>query len=151
MEHGNINSNKKILRNNLIILAILVIIFGGWILISNLTKQPSTSNDRPEDNTNSSQVTESDMENLCQDAAVIGKYMTLNEIAIVSALNYDDVFMNLDKTKDDSPVYLLKWNGKNKNTDELIAFSCYASGSKDNLKMLYLSANNVVLFGSLNY
>lgn len=152
MEQPNGTSkNKQVIKLDLILLAILVVVFGGWILIANLTKKSSSSTGgataSPMD---TGEVTQSDVENVCQGSFVLENYID-NKTAIVSALDYNATFIEAGKTKDGAQVYLLTWNGKNKETKEPVRFACYASGTKDNLSIIYLNADGIVLYGTLDF
>lgn len=143
-------TNKHALRNNLILLAIVVVIFGVWILISNITKptpQPSMGTNNIDKSTE--EVSQGDMETFCQDSNLIGKYMSLKDIAVVSASDYNAYFQSYNSDSGEK-IYFLRWNGKDKDGKKLIQFTCYASGTKDNLTLKYLSMDNTALFGTLD-
>lgn len=128
----------------IIIIVVLIIIFtsnGG-----NKTDQ-ATKQDKKET------ITQSDAESYCQDSALLGKYLNLDKISIVSISNYNVRYQDDDTTfdKDGYPIKNLQWTGKNKATDEDIRFSCWVSGPKDETALHWLTANSEDLYGSADF
>lgn len=128
----------------IIIIVILIIIFtsGG----GSDDKQAADSNKKET-------ISQSDAESYCQDSALLGKYVDLDKISIVSISNYDVQYQDDGATfdKDGYPIKSLLWTGKDKDTDKDIRFSCWVSGPKDNTTLHWLSVDDKDLYGSTDF
>ena len=135
-----------------IVVVALILIFaliGGW-----KPEQQPASNEQntSESNTTESTISESsesttneigghiltqdEAEEKCQDAGIIGNYLDLSKISIVSILNYNPQFVAEASgyDQDKNSIALFRWNGKDKDTDEQITFICWVSGTdSDNI------------------
>lgn len=125
----------------IIIVIVLIIIFssGG----SDDKKQATESNKKET-------ISQSDAESYCQNAALLGKYVDLDKISIVSISNYNVQYQDDGATydKDGYPIKDLQWTGKNNDTDSDMRFSCWVSGPKDNTKLHWFSVDGKDLQGS---
>lgn len=128
----------------IIIIVVLIIIFtsGG----GNNTDQ-ATKSDKKET------IAQSDAESYCKDSALLGKYLNLDKISIISISDYNVQYQDDGATfnKDGYPIKNLQWTGKNKDTDEGIRFSCWVSGPKDKTTLHWLTANSEDLYGSADF
>lgn len=125
----------------IIIIVVLIIIFssGG----SNDDKQATDSNKRET-------ISQSDAESYCQDSALLGKYVDLGKVSIVSISNYNVHYQDDGATydKDGYPIKTLQWTGKDKDADKDVRFSCWVSGPKDKTVLHWLSVDGEDLYGS---
>lgn len=128
----------------IIIIVVLIIIFtsGG----GNDDKQAIDSNKKET-------ISQSDAESYCQDSALLGKYVDLDKISIVSISNYNVQYQDDGATfdKDGYPIKSLLWTGKDKDTDKDLRFSCWVSGPKDNTTLHWLSVDGKDLYGSADF
>lgn len=156
----NQSSANQLIKYTAIVIVVLVLLVIGWIssLLSgdesnSKNQNTETSQAAESEEPKSTEITESDAEKFCQDAALIGKHLRLKETAIISILDYNKHFLDDGATfaKDGTPIKMLKWNGKDKTTDELIGFNCWISGTPDKITLHSLSANGKELEGSLNF
>lgn len=92
-------------------------------------------------------ISESAAELFCQDAGLIGKYLNLNTTNIISILNLNEMFGDFSGwfDTDGNPILYVRWNGKNKLTDEEIRFDCWISGTDENIRLHRLSAGSEIL------
>jgi len=97
-------------------------------------------------------ISEHDAELFCQDANLLGKFLELDRISVIKMTDYNLQYVDGGASDaDGTPIKLLSWNGKYKENDETIRFSCWVSGKKDDIKLMYLSVNNISLYGSLDF
>lgn len=128
----------------IIIIVVLIIIFtsGG----GNDDKQATDPNKKET-------ISQSDAESYCQDSALLGKYVDLDKISVVSISNYNVQYQEDDATfdKDGYPIKSLQWTGKDKDVDKDVRFSCWVSGPKDSTTLHWLSVDGKDLYGSANF
>lgn len=145
----NSNGNKHqegfiIFLIPIIIIVVLIIIFtsGG----GNNTDQ-ATNSDKKET------IAQSDVESYCQDSALLGKYLNLDKVSIVSISDYNVQYQDDGATYDKGgyPIKNLQWTGKNKDTNESMRFSCWVSGPKDGIVLHWLTADSKDLYGSADF
>lgn len=75
---------------------------------------------------------DSEAELYCQDAALVGKFLDLNNIDIFRIVDQNTQtgkFGWVDANGND--IYYIRWNGKNKATEESIRFDCWVSGTSE--------------------
>lgn len=84
-------------------------------------------------------ISQSDAEDVCQDANFLQKYVSLKDTSIVT-LSYNPYFTDMG-----DGIKSLQWNGKNKNTDNSILFICDVAkgGDKTVVKKLVIDATVV--------
>jgi len=81
-------------------------------------------------------VSESDVEEFCQDAFLIEKYVKLDDVEILSFGGQSFFDDNTGEfTKSGEQVYSFNWLGEDKNTDKNIRLMCWVSGDKDNFEL----------------
>ena len=97
-----------------------------------------------------------EMEEFCQEEHMVdiqGYFQSIGRnVKVVSMLNYNKFFdENYSKTPDEEqrPVALLNWNGEDKDTGELVVFSCWATKIDGEKKLLLLDIDNHVVRGAL--
>ena len=108
------------------------------------TKTTDTS--KQEEKIEGTNLTESAVEEACQDA----KYNRYNGYDIILATNYNfGVFKTGDTDEAGNPMLMVRWNGKDKSTKETVMFICYVSGSSDdNITEWWIKANNTDIWKS---
>lgn len=152
--------NKKtstLVRNNLIFLAGAIILVAVCVLVGNLTSQktePTSTNTVSGQYPDSirTSITQDDIEEYCQDVALLNKYINTKDISIV-ALEYSPTFYSMQDSYDinGDQFYFLSWSGKNNKTRETIEFACWISGKPDAITLHYLSIGGNTVFGSLTF
>ncbi|MCL1929653.1 PASTA domain-containing protein [Candidatus Saccharibacteria bacterium] len=132
----------------------------GTFIVLVVTKPSPEPDPAPESNGNTPEqpgtptryvISENTAEKYCQDAALIGRYINLNDINIIWATNYGKYFDDKAGGYDESgnPIAFLRWNGKYKKSGAQIMFSCWISGSSnDNITLHWLSINGTDYVGS---
>ena len=98
-------------------------------------------------------VSESATKQFCKDQ-VISRHPQIGSIKVSDYFGDYKEFYNHDNTFDKNGDYIIRfqWNGKNKQTDQNILFSCYVSGRNDSdMTLHYLSAGVLDLYGSLSF
>lgn len=95
-------------------------------------------------------ISEYAVEEYCQDAALLKKYINMNQTSIISTTDYNSLYSDtgyFDNNGD--KVVSFSWNGKDKNSGNLIRFSCFVSGSGDgNISLKKLNINATSVYGS---
>ena len=135
-------------RANFIIGLVAVIIIGVVVTVNvirgNLEKQNKTKQEE------TVVLTSNDVENYCQDANLIGKYIDLSKINIYRVLDqnektYENYYDYVDS--DGNKIWENSWNGKYKDTGNSIRFNCWVSGkNKDTIKLHYLEIDGMSLY-----
>jgi hypothetical protein len=97
-------------------------------------------------------VSESATKQFCKDQ-VISRHPQIGSIKVSDYFGDYKEFYNHDNTFDKNGDYIIRfqWNGKNKQTDQNILFSCYVSGNDSDMTLHYLSAGVLDLYGSLSF
>lgn len=116
----------------------------------------NTENQIIDDTTDSNLFVEYEMEEFCQEDHLVDIQGYFNSIgrnvSIISITNYNKYF-NADytKTPDDAqkPIALLSWNGKDKDTGQIVSFSCWATKTNGEKKLLLLDIDNQTVRGSM--
>lgn len=128
----------------IIIVIILVIIFSSG---GDENTENATESNKKET------ISQSDAESYCQDAALLGKYIDLDETSIISISNYNVQYQDDGATfdKDGYPIKTLQWTGKDNVVDKDIRFSCWVSGPKDETTLHWLSVDGVDLQGTADF
>lgn len=91
-------------------------------------KDEQKTSQKQEEKVANSNLTKSAVEEACQDA----KYNRYDGYDIIAVTNYNfGAFETGDKDENGNPMIMVRWNGKNKATKELVTFICYVSGSSD--------------------
>jgi|GEM_PF-2341369 len=143
--------NRKNSERGFIIILIPVIIIVVLVIIFSSGGSDDTKHTTQSDNKDT--ISQSDAESYCQDAALLGKYVDLDIVSIISTSNYNVQYQDDEATfdKDGYPIKDLQWNGKNNDTDKDMHFSCWVSGPKDKTTLHWLSLDNKDLQGSSNF
>lgn len=98
-------------------------------------------------------IDESFAEEYCQDAKFYGSI--LNYYSLIDVFEYNQ-FKYFGSSggydKDGNEIYLLRWNGKNKNTDDRATFVCYISGvDTEHVTLHYLGVDNIDIQGTHDF
>ena len=112
--------------------------------------------DKKEDKTDPVLFESTEMEEFCQEDHMVdiqGYFQSIGRnVKVVSMLNYNKFFdENYSQTPDEEqrPIALLNWNGEDKDTGELVVFSCWATKIDGEKKLLLLDIDNHVVRGAL--
>lgn len=85
-------------------------------------------------------ISQSDAENVCQDANFLQNYISLNDTSIVT-LSYNPTFTDMgDGTKS------LQWNGKDKPSNSNILFVCDVALKGDKVEVQYLAIDGDTVY-----
>lgn len=147
----DMNSSRNKHQEGFVIFLIPIIIIVVLIII--FTSGGGNNKDQATKPHKKETITQSDAESYCQDSALLGKYLDLDKISIVSISGYNVQYQDDGATfnKDGYPIKNLQWTGKNKDTNEDIRFSCWVSGPKDETALHWLTANSEDLYGSADF
>lgn len=85
-------------------------------------------------------ISQSDAEDVCQDANFLQNYVSLKDTSIVT-LSYKPYFTDMG-----DGIKSLQWNGKNKNTDSSILFVCDVSKDGDKIVVKKLAIDAAVVY-----
>ena len=129
-------------RKKYIVIAIAFLLFIG---LASLIPSDSTDTDKAKDEESSE---EEDIrlavEDYCQDAGLLRKYIS-DRVSIISMSNYNDQY-NDAGIVDGKHEYWLSWNGKNKDTNELVHFVCGLTGEKGDFTLESLNIDGVQVY-----
>lgn len=96
--------------------------------------------DEPQKNTIGGHiVSETAITDYCEDAGLIGKYLSLSDIAIIAMTEYNHQYNVIDGWYDQSgnSIVMTRWNGRDKKNGQRMVFDCWASGSSDDNIVLH--------------
>lgn len=93
-------------------------------------------------------IDESEAEQYCQDANLLGKYIDLNNYKVISVLDYNKQYGAFGGwyDGDGKDILYLRWNGKNKVTDSPVRFDCWISGTNDKIQLHRLVIDDNTVF-----
>lgn len=99
------------------------------------------------------EISQEAIEDYCQDAGLLQKYISLDDYAVIRITNYNVYFDDMGTyDKDGRGIYLLEWNGTRKVDGEQVRFACWVgASSSDDIELYYLSLNGSALFGSIDF
>ena len=140
-------------KNNKTILIIVGVVFALFLvgLLSGGKQKDDTSivtpeqtleqnENKPSDKPKDEAISQSDAEDVCQDANFLQDYVTLSDTSIVT-LSYDPQFSDMgDGTKS------LQWNGKDKKADKSILFICDVAKDGDKTVVRQLVIDGGVVY-----
>ena len=138
-------SDNKLGTGNVI--AIIVSVIVVIMFFSMVNNKPKDTDDN--NSTNSSEVLKDDFDNtigansiskndaeeLCQDASITGSFTRTYNVSLIDVWTY-----NAKYTDNGDGTGNLTWNGKDKDTDYVVAFSCDVTTGKDTAKVTKLTA-----------
>lgn len=137
-----------------IIIAVVIgiAIVGGVMASKNKPGFEGKSGSQPKQNPDL--FTQEEMETFCQEDYLVdisGYFKSLGvNYAMINVLNYNAYFdAEYQHTMDEAkrPVALLSWNGKNKDTDAVISFMCWATKIDGQKKLLLLETSGQTIRG----
>lgn len=148
-----------------VIIGALVLIGIGGAANKNKTEDKKTedSTSKTEDKKTETKKTDEDpnvfeeteMEAFCQEDHVndIKGYFSGHKISIIKMTDYNKFFeAKSGKTKDTgADVALLTWKGHDKTLDKDIDFSCWATKTNGEKKIVYLGADGQTIRGTLDF
>lgn len=100
-------------------------------------------------------VSESKSENFCKDKVIYSDKIDIKNLTVsdYSSSTYKETYQEIgsyDKNGNYEMQY--SWQGKNKTTGKSVSFSCFVSGSSDDvIELHWLSMSGVDLYGSAEY
>lgn len=137
-----------------IIIAVVIgmAIVGGMMASKNKPESEGKSGSQPKQSPDL--FAEEEMEAFCQEDYLVdisGYFKSLGvNYAMINVLNYNAYFnAEYQHTMDEAkrPVALLSWNGKNKDTDAVISFMCWATKIDGQKKLLLLETGGQTIRG----
>ena len=114
-------------------------------------KKEKQKNDDGSYNYTDTNIDREDMATYCQENYFTLKKLTPSNTLLVSITNYNEKMWDLGSyDSDHNKIWLVQWNGKNKQTDKLVSFSCYMTAKdKDNIKVYQVWIDSAVADGIL--
>lgn len=137
-----------------IIIAVVIgiAIVGGMMASKNKPGSGNKSGSQPKQSPDL--FTEEEMEAFCQEDYLVNINSYFKSIgvnyAMINVWNYNKYFnAEYQHTRDEAkePIALLSWNGKNKDTDAVISFMCWATKIDGQTKLLLLETGGRTIWG----
>lgn len=147
------NTNKPKDLTNMVIGGIVVaMIIAGVVGAINGNK--SNNSDTENNVANNNLFTEEEIESFCQEDYLVNINSYFKSIgvnyAMINVWNYNKYFnAEYQRTRDEAkdPIALLSWNGKNKDTGDIISFMCWATKKDGQKKLLLLETSGQTIQG----
>lgn len=139
-----INEALKDSKRKAICIAILVVL--ALMIGGSMTSKPESSDETDKEKTaeTSQEDFQLKVEDYCQDAGLLRKYIT-DRVSIIDMLDYNDHFTDLGEDGG-KHKYDFSWHGKNKDTGETVRFECIVSGESEKIKLETLIINSVPVY-----
>lgn len=108
----------------------------------------STHSDEKNSINVSHQPDKNEAENACQDVRLVGQYVNIDEIDIITFDYNPHFFESGEKDKAGNSIWRLEWSGQIKKSSIPLAFSCEVANMSNKIEVLSLSINGNAIYNS---